>query len=397
MGNSPKIYLASAAQENQLGIGPTIQLASAEGALPTEFLIWPLGRVEFNDSRPALELNQADLAELVARFQARGVDLVIDYEHQTHPEVMPPEEAHVLRPDRKAPAAGWFKLAARSDGLWAVGVEWTPTAAEEVRSKQYRYFSPGYKSSKETGRVIEIMSLGLTNYPATRGLAPLVAKPGGNMDELKKFLAKLKEIFGAKEELTEDAALGLAKAAVEDQDRLIGLAKAGGVDATDRQDAETRLTGLIQTAKARPGDGDGKAVLAKVAEALGLKADADESTVIGTAKAKTDAADRSGDLAARVAALESTGAESAAEALVAKAMEDGKIIADQKDWLLKLAKSDPAQAKAYVEAAPKIVPTGDKTVSTAKTANAHGPSDEAIQIAKQLGVDPAKLAKTGKE
>lgn len=135
--------------------------------LPEWLRILPLGRVELVDRREPLEVDAESLTAMVSDFQARGVDLVIDYEHQS------------LQGER-APAAGWIKeLAAREDGLWA-RVEWTPQAQEYLRNREYRYFSPVLRLDPETRKPLVLMQVALTNVPAIKRLPPLVAKCGGD-------------------------------------------------------------------------------------------------------------------------------------------------------------------------------------------------------------------------
>jgi phage I-like protein len=80
--------------------------------LPEWIRVLPLGTVELSDHREPFTVDEASLMSMTADFRSRGVDLVIDYEHQS------------LQGER-APAAGWIKdLEARPDGLWA-RVDWT--------------------------------------------------------------------------------------------------------------------------------------------------------------------------------------------------------------------------------------------------------------------------------
>ncbi len=73
--------------------------------LPAWIRVLPLGQVELVDDREPFKVDEQALMAMVAAFQSRGVDLVIDYEHQS------------LQGER-APAAGWIKgLEARPDGL----------------------------------------------------------------------------------------------------------------------------------------------------------------------------------------------------------------------------------------------------------------------------------------
>ncbi len=173
--------------------------------LPAWIRLLPLGRVELVDSRQPFEVDQESLAAMVADFEGRGVDLVIDYEHQS------------LKGER-APAAGWIKhLEARPDGLWAQ-VEWTPQAQEYLSRREYRYFSPVLRLDPETRKPTVLMQVGLTNVPAIKHLPPLVAKCGGQRlaagrirgerEEKEKMIEQVKCLVGLNREAEDGVVWG---------------------------------------------------------------------------------------------------------------------------------------------------------------------------------------------
>lgn len=100
-------------------------------------------------------------SQIIAAFEEKGNDIVIDYEHQT------------LEGD-EAPAAGWIKeLADRGEqGLWA-RVEWTGRAKQYIRAGEYRYYSPVYLVDPKSSRVRQLCNLAITNWPATHNLSAL--------------------------------------------------------------------------------------------------------------------------------------------------------------------------------------------------------------------------------
>ena len=132
--------------------------------LPAEFRVFPLGRVE-TDLGTFL-FTREDAEELMRRYFRKGTQISIDYEHQAL-EGPPP-----------APAAGWADLELRDDGLWAVRVTWTQRAAEFLRQREYRYFSPAFitERRKDGEHIVELVNIALTNIPATHHLEPLVAR-----------------------------------------------------------------------------------------------------------------------------------------------------------------------------------------------------------------------------
>lgn len=94
-------------------------------------------------------------------MQHRGIDIVIDYEHQT------------LR-DVQAPAGGWIKeLVLKSDGIFAK-VEWTKKAKGYLQNGEYRYLSPVVMVRKKDHKASQIHSVALTNTPAINGMMPIV-------------------------------------------------------------------------------------------------------------------------------------------------------------------------------------------------------------------------------
>ncbi|MCE5334263.1 MAG: phage protease [Desulfobacteraceae bacterium] len=149
--------------------GETLQLGfpaptGSEGAqVPVEFQVFPYGIVEIEGADPFVVDNGA-MDAVVEHFNARGLDMVIDYEHQT-------EEGS------EAPAAGWIKrLENRAEeGLWAE-VEWNERAREFLVRKEYRYFSPVFLLSGEERKLEELLRVALTNAPRLNWIRPIVAK-----------------------------------------------------------------------------------------------------------------------------------------------------------------------------------------------------------------------------
>ena len=181
-----------------------IYVCATGGQAPEWIQILPLGKVELRDSRRPFEVNQADLEAIIAKFKADGLDLVVDYEHQS------------LGGD-KAPAAGWIKeLQARDDGLYA-RVEWTAAARQHIEAQEYRYYSPVLKLEPKTRRPLALMHAALTNTPAMTQLAPA---PGGE---------DAGGDAGARAEILILAAADTAKAAQEARAKKYGIGvKEGG-------------------------------------------------------------------------------------------------------------------------------------------------------------------------
>ena len=190
--------------------------------LPEWIRVLPLGRVELADHREPFLVDEASLKSMVAAFRSRGVDLVIDYEHQS------------LQGER-APAAGWIKdLEARPDGLWA-RVDWTQSAREYLEKKEYRYFSPVLRLDPETRKPLALMHVGLTNVPAINHLPPLVARWRGEaavLGELPPEELRLRSPAMEMDSVKEKRKM------VEQLKQPVGLGSRGGRGRSLRQGAE---------------------------------------------------------------------------------------------------------------------------------------------------------------
>lgn len=153
-----------------LELAPT---AVPAGVAPREIVIFQAG---WSDAPNPVEgpggrmlCDEQAARTVIAGFRADGRDVVIDYEHATQYA----DERH----DGTAPAAGWIK-ALRWDpsrGLVAT-VEWTALGRRRLAEREYRYHSPVVVVHTETRRVLRLISVALTNYPALRNPQPLVAR-----------------------------------------------------------------------------------------------------------------------------------------------------------------------------------------------------------------------------
>lgn len=89
-------------------------------------------------------------------FNSRGLELPIDWEHATQ---------HRAPKGEEAPASGWITaLNERAGSLWA-DVQWTDRGHDQVLGREYRYISPVFDYDPATGRIVRLVSAGLTNKP----------------------------------------------------------------------------------------------------------------------------------------------------------------------------------------------------------------------------------------
>lgn len=150
-------------------------------APPTEFQLFANGGTE--TLKGVFQCNQASCAKVLSAMAAAGRDkLPIDYNHGqvTH--------------NGDGRAAGWFVPAERDGALWATNVEWTPAGAKALADKEYRLFSPAFRTD-DNMNVVALINIGLTNLPATLHQTPLAASEFSEEYQdmtLEELLAQLK-------------------------------------------------------------------------------------------------------------------------------------------------------------------------------------------------------------
>ena len=159
---------------------------------PDRFQIMPWGRFVSNGvdglEIPSLADEQS-LQLIVAADEARGVDIPIDFDHQT-------EDPAFLATGKPPLILGYIQSfeAVPGDGIYATGVTWTPPGAELVRNGQLRYPSFYGFIRLSDNRVEEITSVCLTSKPFVAGVKPVVNKqpPSGrkglDMSQIAKTL-----------------------------------------------------------------------------------------------------------------------------------------------------------------------------------------------------------------
>lgn len=328
----------------------------AAGA-PADIRLIPAGLFRSVDGRPAecagWQCTDEDGLRLVAEASSRTSPQVIDYEHAT---------LHAKKTGSKAPAAGWFKALEwrPGDGLWAIGVDWTALAAQDIASKAYRFISPVFSYDPKTGRVQKLFHAALTNDPGLDGLTDLAAlfanfaaelllPPTHNpleisMNELLKKLL---------------AALGLAETATEAE----ALAAVASI--------KTNVATLsAQVAAPDP---------AKFVPLATLSALQGEYTGLQT----------------RLAALSAEVDGSKLDKVVADGLAAGKLTPATESWARDLGKSNLAQLSTFIAAAPVVVKPGEtQTGGQGEGGMIAALSADQKKVCELLGVSEADYQKT---
>jgi phage I-like protein len=233
-------------------------------------------------------MDELAFSSLQTNLAQRKNDFMFDYEHQT---------LYTEQNGKPAPAAGWFKKLdyVPGEGLFAVNVDWTPTATKHISDKEYRYTSAVFSYDIKTGRPIELLHVALTNEPALDGMKAITAlKNNSNhhstgvppMNEALKIMLDLLGIAHTDDDLSNVAAL----TAIQDKAKVAITALKSKADKTgqlekDLNTAQTSVTAL----KANAATADGNVDLSKfvpketydaaITQVAALKATGDSNSV----------------------------------------------------------------------------------------------------------------------
>ena len=288
------------------------------GQCPEEVKILPVGTV--NSEKGDFIVDQESYKEMKAEMQRRGIDIVIDYEHQTLKDV-------------QAPAGGWVKDLIYTPEAIVAKVEWTPKAKEYLKNKEYRYLSPVVLTRKSDSKAVVLHSLALTNTPAINGMFAIVnsvdfdtynTPTGGKEMDLQR----IKELLGLPAETPEEDVMNaLVKVLEKVKD---------APDPKPEEDKEVVANSVILGLLELPADSKTEDVTTKI---MALKA--------GVSRQNQEIQETMERLRQRDA-----------DDAVMMALKAGKITAAQKDWAKEYALKDRKGFDSFVEKAPAVVPVG---------------------------------------
>lgn len=307
---------------------------------PPEWIrVLPLGKVVLNDGRQPFTVTEDSIKKIIDKFEGNGVDMVIDYEHQT-------------MSGEKAPAAGWIKeLRARDDGLWAY-VQWTDIAKEYIRNKEYRYYSPTVRLDPQR-TVQELLHVGLTNFPAISRIPPLTFKYNNSNSGGKSIvIEKLTSVLGLDENATEVDVI-MAVRDLLDSKQICEENVAKLQEATSRiEKLSAELTAAELRAVQAENNLNKQVVPITVVEALGVKRGASLAEIISRIDGLKMAAERAVELDQELANLKGGLVKSTAEQMIEEALKTGRTSPaelEKADGKLKrLAETDPEFFKEFV-------------------------------------------------
>ena len=329
-------------------LGASEGVERATGGAPTAFRIWHAGA---NATDHGTHVFSADSAKrLMAEQAARGNLYSIDADHLSLNDQAPPES-------RKA--VGWHRLEVRDSKtgpeLWAVDVQWTEAVRAGLQKDppEWRYFSPAYDVSKESGEIVAYLNTALTNNPATWSVTALASRT--TKGTAMKYTDILAALMGQDEE-KKAAAVATLAAAFPD--------KGDGEGEGDKDKPKPK-----EEKKASEEEGKEKAESKKAAEDP-PKHDEEKKAAIAATK---DLAAQNAALTQRVTALE-------ADKL---AQERAEILASRKDLgpeLVKTLEKMPIGLMKETIAAipvPKVDPAAADRVTATRGAGRDGEGGEA--------------------
>ena len=314
------------------------------GQCPEEVKILPVGTV--NSEKGDFIVDQESYKEMKAEMQRRGIDIVIDYEHQTLKDV-------------QAPAGGWVKDLIYTPEAIIAKVEWTPKAKEYLKNKEYRYLSPVVLTRKSDSKAVVLHSLALTNTPAINGMFAIVNSvdfdtyntPTGGK---KMDLQRIKELLGLPAETPEEDVMNaLVKVLEKAKD---------ASDPKPEEDKEVVANSVILGLLELPADSKTEDVTTKI---MALKAGVSQ---------------RDQEMKETLERLKQKEADDA----VMMALKAGKITAAQKDWAKEYALKDRKGFDSFVEKAPAVIPVGKLDTTEAPKAKEKFEVDEFILKATGL-------------
>lgn len=159
--------------------------------------VLPLGEV--TTTKGDFVVDNTSINLILSTFKKRGLDIVVDYEHQSVT-------------DKMAIASGWIKdLFVEDDALVGL-VEWTEMAKEQIKNKQYKYLSPTVLIQNK--RAVRLHSVALTNTPAIDNMYPLCLSDNLNLN----IMAILNYLGLDENATTEDVLNAIKQLNIEDDD-----------------------------------------------------------------------------------------------------------------------------------------------------------------------------------
>ncbi|WP_421427791.1 phage protease [Acinetobacter pittii] len=308
--------------------------------------------------------------QIVAALNARKVDMVIDYEHAT---------LKAQETGEPAPASGWLKAASfsyiKGVGICSTNFKWLDKAKDHIEKEEYKYLSPVLFYTKNTGEVVGLHSVALTNTPNLDNL-PEAQLAALAQDYFTQNLPQESEMDELLETLRWMLNLPLSATAEEILAEL------------------NKLSAKIQ-------DQTGVAVAANGQNLFDAIAAIEQIKIAANSQATVDPT-QFVPMSVYQEAVNQAGAAEAAQKskeiddLIMAACSDGRLTGQVTiAWMKDQAKTNPDFVKAHLESLPKIAALTQRQTEQVNLAANHQQQpvvdDITTSIATQLGLDPSDL------
>ncbi len=310
-----------------------------------EIKILPLGLVK--SQKGEFVVDNESLKLMKNHFKSRGLDIVVDYEHQT-------------LNGGQAPAGGWIKDFYIKENCIVAKVEWTEKAKEYIKNKEYRYLSPVIQVRKNDKKAVVLHSVALTNTPAIDNMYTIVNTT--NKCDQRSFSRsenfEANSLYLDKNTMNECdvVVFGVDKNLDDEGDELMDLLNQlisllGLNEGATESEVLEKLKALINTSN------DEVVANKAVLQLLDLKESATQEEVTNSIMALKKPVNTNVEL--ELKELKEKMATKEANELVEMALKDGKITPAQKDWATQYALTSQKGFEEYVKNAPQVVPLGE--------------------------------------
>lgn len=369
-------------QSTQLPAHVGIAACSFEigGAADGSMQLFPAGT--FDAPRGALRgkgpwrLDANSATRLIAMVSQRTNDIVVDYEHQsllTAQNGQPVVAAGWIGPQ----TLEWREAPAAHPGLFAISPKWTAAASAHIAADEIRYVSPVFSYDAQTGDVLDILNVALTNNPAIDGMQAVTVAAASFI-----ALTSLTQPESAMDEEIRERLLYVLNlpTLATDADIIAELDKAKALLGSG-----AAATSLLETIAAK--DGAIAALTTQVSAVITVV----DPTLYAPIAVVTE-------LRSQLAALSAGAVDDRVEKLIEQGVADGRIIGEPaKAWLTDMGKKDIAALSSYLGAAQPIAAlSGMQSKGKAPEESniaALSATQEEIAVAEQLGLDPAEIVK----
>ncbi|MEO5327270.1 MAG: phage protease [Magnetococcus sp. THC-1_WYH] len=264
-----------------------------------------------------------------------------------------------------APAAGWIQsLAWRPEQGLVAQVAWTERAAAMIKAGEYKYISPTFSFDKESGRVAVLHHAGLTNHPALPGLGEVAARRITSHLPETTFTDPKETPLSNNEKIAQT--LGLQADA--DEVAILAAIKA--------------ITDKTASAEAKLKETEESLAALKTQEPAKAQAALSQSTDVPLEVVKA--------IQVELATLKAKVIQGEVDGLISQGLKDGRLPTAMESWARGLGVADMEALKGYLKQAQPIaaltgMQTGGKVPAATDAVNLDAAE---LAVCTTLGVDP---------